>query len=287
MRAKIAIGSAAFGMDYGISNSAGMVSEDEIGRILACGLSKGSELIDTARAYGVSEMKLGRVVETQMYPKIVTKFPSLKNEAVELLTLVNTSLDCLQTSRVYGLLAHNSVDLTGDSGKHVRDQLEELREDGVIEKYGVSVYSPEELERVFTAGDVPLVQLPLNVFDQRFIHSGWLQELERRGVEIHTRSTYLQGLVFMSLEELPSYFDPIRDHLAAFHNAVESSTVSVGEFCRHFVLSQPEVSQVVIGFTDARQIESLNDVEIVGDLNFGDFAIQAEQFINPSLWKLG
>ena len=56
---KLALGSAQFGLAYGISNSHGKVSMNEVFRILTLAKSLGINTIDTASAYGNSEDVLG------------------------------------------------------------------------------------------------------------------------------------------------------------------------------------------------------------------------------------
>ena len=53
--------------------------------------------------------------------------------------------------------------------------------------------------------DIEAIQLPLNLFDERFLNSGWIGKLKKNNVEIHIRSIFLQGLILK--KELPSYFN--------------------------------------------------------------------------------
>ncbi len=55
---KLALGTAQFGMNYGIANSSGKVNHEEAREILSLGRSVGIDTLDTAIAYGDSEESL-------------------------------------------------------------------------------------------------------------------------------------------------------------------------------------------------------------------------------------
>src|SRR5690625_6191821 len=59
IRNKIGLGTVQFGMEYGISNQSGQTPPNEVSAILASFRKKGGNLIDTAIAYGSSEIVLG------------------------------------------------------------------------------------------------------------------------------------------------------------------------------------------------------------------------------------
>ena len=68
---RLGIGTAQFGLRYGLSDLAGKVTPDEASAILKVGRAAGIELIDTASAYGSSEEVLGQI-GTEAY-RVVTK----------------------------------------------------------------------------------------------------------------------------------------------------------------------------------------------------------------------
>ena len=56
---KLAIGTAQFGLNYGISNTQGQVDKAQVADILSLGASLGIDTLDCAGAYGNSEQILG------------------------------------------------------------------------------------------------------------------------------------------------------------------------------------------------------------------------------------
>ena len=61
MISKISLGTAQFGMDYGITNSDGKPSLDKARGIIKKAKSLGIKNIDTASVYGTSETILGEI----------------------------------------------------------------------------------------------------------------------------------------------------------------------------------------------------------------------------------
>ena len=55
---KLALGSVNFGMNYGLTNYAGKISQLEIAKILSEAEVAGIKVIDTAQAYGDSEARI-------------------------------------------------------------------------------------------------------------------------------------------------------------------------------------------------------------------------------------
>ena len=72
---KIALGSAQFGLSYGVANVYGKVASDEIAKIRDVAFANNIDTLDTAIAYGDSEVALGLVGVDHL--KVVTKLPNV------------------------------------------------------------------------------------------------------------------------------------------------------------------------------------------------------------------
>ena len=72
---KLSIGTAQFGLDYGIANKLGKVSFDEVQKILSEAKRHNIDTIDTAAAYGNSESVLGTSGVEQF--DIITNLPEI------------------------------------------------------------------------------------------------------------------------------------------------------------------------------------------------------------------
>ena len=80
MSNKLILGTAQFGMKYGINNKIGKIEKNEIMKILNFCKKNNINYFDTASVYGESENKLGNYLKTNNNNfKIITKY-SLKKK---------------------------------------------------------------------------------------------------------------------------------------------------------------------------------------------------------------
>src|SRR5262249_43348603 len=123
------------------------------------------------------------------------------------------SLLRLRQQNIYGLLIHDINFLLQTGGDAVWATLRSLQGQGLVEKIGVSVYTGQQIDAVLARFDPTLVQLPINILDQRLILDGHLKKLKARGVEIHARSIFLQGLLLMHPRDVPNHMQQFDNEL--------------------------------------------------------------------------
>lgn len=285
---RFALGTAQFGLRYGISNAGDRVGVEAAAAILAHGRACGVDMLDTAAAYGDSESRLGEIGVADW--RVVTKIPRMHalpstdvRRAVR--DVVHASLARLKVNRLYGVLLHHAPDLLGIHGDAVYDELLKLRDAGMLAKIGVSVYGPDELTRVLARVAVDLVQAPFNVFDRRLVSSGWLARLHSSGVEIHVRSIFLQGLLLMPAERRPAAFARWAELWARWDNWLAQTGTSALTACLAFALSHPEIDRLVIGVDTAQQFdEIMSSARHSMPVPPAHLACEDLELINPSLW---
>lgn len=290
----LGLGTVQFGLDYGVANSSGRVTEDEVRAILASAAGGGVAVIDTAAAYGESEAVLGRCLPRPAPFRIVTKTRPLREcgdgcGAGEWIRRgFIRSLERLGKDRVDALLVHHVADLLGPEGGEVVAVMAELKRDGLVGKLGISAYGGADVDAALAIHDFDLVQLPLNVLDQRLVAGGHLRRLRERGLEVHVRSVFLQGLLLMEPSSVSSYFAPILAQLEAWRRALEVRGLNPLEGALAFVRTL-DVDVVLVGVDSAAQLAA-NQMAFSAasncDLDFASFAVNDEAFINPSRWRL-
>ncbi|MBL4942734.1 MAG: aldo/keto reductase [Colwellia sp.] len=286
---KLALGTVQFGLDYGVSNSQGQVCPNEVTKILSLAKQAGINTLDTAPAYGDSEQVLGATRLTQQF-SIVSKIPALNNNEIDIEHYVKSSLQHLNIKKLSAVLFHQVQDIISSTHAKKRfNALVKLKEQGKITKIGISVYSPAQLEYCFGHYQFDIVQLPLNCFDQRFIQTNWLQKLSDSGIEIHCRSLFLQGLLLMEPEKLPTYFNPFKKHFHRFINIAKQLNIS--PLCLALAIGHQynSIEKMVIGCCNIKQLSeiiSANAVakEIKKDLS--SLTCENENLIIPSNWHL-
>lgn len=285
---KLALGTAQFGLNYGVANKAGKVSHQEVREIIALAKEKGIDTIDTAVAYGDSEKVLGFLGVSDF--RVVTKLGGISAGLPELRDKVQAeverSLERLGVRSLYGLLLHTPADLFSENGEALAATLIELKKKGFFCKVGVSVYDPQELRRVMQVMSPDLVQLPINLVDRRFEREGLLKELHDRGVVIHARSAFLQGVLLMSYEKRPKWFQRWHKIFKAWEVAKQKTPVSAAALCLSYPLSLEEVDRIVVGVDSLRQLSELLEAQRIeaSDLDLSSLESSDPMLINPSKW---
>lgn len=290
---KIGIGTVQFGMDYGISNAAGKVAKCEVSKILNLAKTNGIAVLDTACAYGDSEEILGDVLVSDHTFSIVTKTPVFEKEIIsksEIAKLNDTfasSLRKLRQNFIYGLLVHAAEDLLKEGGGRLWDAMCVLKDRGLVKKIGVSIYTAEQIDRVLSKYSIDLIQVPVNVFDQRLLLNGYLKEMKKVNIEIHARSILLQGVLLTRVQELPPHFKPLFHHLRRYYEFVYKYNWTPLQTALGFVLGINELDTVLVGVESILQLQEIMKVAQPLDYKlFERFAIVDDIFLNPSKWKL-
>lgn len=289
---KIGLGTAQFGLDYGISNGAGRVSQEEVRSILTFAAETGIEMLDTAVAYGEAERVVGNHLQSATHFRLVTKLPRVPAELPPQQVLdwvrqqLSGSLDRLGQSSLYGLLVHGAQDLLGSLAEPLFSALLTLQDEGLVKKVGASVYTAAEIDGLLGRFALDIVQLPINLLDQRLLESGHLQKLRQRGVEIHARSLFLQGLLLMDPDTLPEHFFSAVPALKRFRTALRQLEFTPLQAAVAFAHAIPEIDIAVFGVTCCAELREIVSTGGTGpDIDwYRPFGLTDEKILNPALW---
>lgn len=283
---RIVLGGAQLGLPYGILNGGETLSREEVARILDTAVDRGIDSIDTAIAYGQSESIIGETSQNRF--NIISKLPPLpvdiSNVSEWVHSQVQGSLSRLKCTSLDALLLHRPQDLTGAQGVELYAAIESLMAEKMIHRFGVSIYSPDDLEGIIDTFEIHVVQAPLNVFDRRIL--GVTDQLSALNIEVHVRSVFLQGVLIASPQDRPHRFEPWSEHFALFDEWVRSSGVSAMACCMGFALQQPGIAKLVIGTTSAESLDEIMNsipnsvLEVPTHLQSS-----VEQLIDPRFWN--
>ncbi|MBO33442.1 MAG: aryl-alcohol dehydrogenase [Rhodospirillaceae bacterium] len=297
MIAKLAIGTVQFGKAYGVSNQHGQTQAEEVRQIIQYADHCGIDCYDTAPTYGNSEEVLGTLLHeigVRQACRVVTKTPHLKVHTVDEASIeqvrhvFSKSLEKLNSKRVEGLLVHAANDLLIVGGNILYQALRDEKESGRTEKIGVSIYTGEQIDAILDQFDIDLIQLPFNILDQHLLHDGQLDRLKDRGVEIHVRSIFLQGLLLMEREQLPEYFSNHRATIGHFHAVADERNLTPLQLSLSYGIALPQVDKIVVGVNNLQQLqEVVAAAQIQVDVEeLHELAVNEPILLNPALWKL-
>lgn len=288
---RLALGTVQLGLPYGVANTEGQVSFEQAEAMLRMARSAGIDTLDTAIAYGEAETVLGRIGVNDF--RLISKVPALREieGAVDdwVMAQVEASLKRLHVPRLCGLMLHAPDDLLGPHGSALSRGLQRARDAGLTERIGLSVYSPEQLASLTELLPLEILQIPLNVFDRRFFETGWLDRLVGGGVEVHARSAFLQGLLLMPPDLIPSKFAPFRSLIDGWHawlNGDAAAGRSPLEVCLAHVTSYSGIARIVIGAHSPAQLqEIIAAAAVLPQVAPSSLASPATPLINPAQWN--
>ncbi len=286
MLEKLVLGTVQFGMKYGIANRTGKVPPDVTATILDLAQKGGVSTLDTAISYGDSEQTLGEIGVQDW--NVITKLPRVPDDCPDVVAWVHTqlqgSLQRLRTSSVQTLLLHQSHQLSGPFGRDLVTALREVKQAGLVDNIGVSIYDPGELDRI-EVNAFDMVQAPFNVVDRNLATSGWLQRLRDNNVQVHIRSAFLQGLLLMDRSARPAKFarwNPLWD---AWNDWLQSHRITPLQACLLYALSFDGIDRVIIGVETPDQLRQILSVRAMAlpplpqEISSTDIDL-----INPSRW---
>lgn len=166
------------------------------------------------------------------------------------------SLLRLGLSSVYGYLLH-------DAGKVADpewlDALAQLKSRGLVEKIGVSIYDSEQALAAAQAPAVDIIQVPYSLMDQRLDECGFF--VRSRDKEIWARSVFVQGLLFLPEEQIPSHLAgivPLRNNAAQI---VASYGFTMQQAALLFSLGNEYIDKVLIGVDSEEQLYEYAGIE--------------------------
>jgi spore coat polysaccharide biosynthesis protein SpsF len=261
------LGTVQLGMDYGRANTSGMPSASEAAELLFAAAASGIDTVDTARDYGLSELRIGDALMAGLAGSIdvVTKLDpltALPEDASdrEVRSAVDASVyrSCrdLRVRTLDTLLLHRWSLRRSHRGR-VWDRLLELRAEGVVGSLGASVQSPPEALEAFADVDVAHVQLPINVLDRRWVAVGVDDAARARpGVVVDARSVFLQGVLLLDSEKWPRV--PGVDAAAIVREldalVAQLDRSNRADLCVAFVKSLDWVDGLVVGVERTEQL---------------------------------
>jgi len=287
---KLCIGSAQFGLNYGINNTSGMVSEIEIHKVLSLSLKYNINMIDTAHAYGQSEERIGKHDLSGW--NIVTKIPSIDYGAYfsgVINKFVESSLARMKIDSLYGLLIHDTKNfLDHPNYSRILSDLIDLKNSKIVKKIGLSIYDVSILKRIDYSDlqHFDIIQCPFNLADQRLLESPEIIFLKSIGAEIHARSIFLQGLLLMNRESRPVQFLKFNQWFESYDAYITNTGYSRLEACLKFALHTSILDRVIVGIDSSDQLLEMLSLNLEEKfLKPDQISCNSMDLIDPTRWN--
>jgi aryl-alcohol dehydrogenase-like predicted oxidoreductase len=289
---KLVLGTAQLGQTYGIANSSGKPDTSTAYKILETAYNNGITTLDTANSYGNSEKVIGDFTARHKIKfNIITKVPSFKAAEngdtfnAHLERSFASSLKALKAGSIYGLMLHDYNDYL-EHKDEVLSFFSDLKADGHVQKTGLSVYSPIDVDK-----GIDIIQCPMSLLDVRPLISGFIEKAKAKRTELHVRSIFLQGLFFLTRKDLMKKLPAADKYIKAAQSIGARNKLTIKELAFSFVRDSIGDGSMVIGAETPEQI--LENIKLLNKPALSDklkkeitdtFSSVPELIIDPSLW---
>ena len=283
---KLILGTANIAKGYGIMNKKG-VSSKVIKNLIKFSRKNKIYGLDTAYSYRGVEKNIGKVNLANL--KICTKTPKIIKKKEILIEkyfykAVKSSSIRINVKSFYVVFIHKSEDLFGPKGEEIYKAMLNLKKGGITKKIGVSVYSPEDLKKILKKYFFDVVQIPINVFDRRFLKKNYLYELKKKNIEIHARSIFLQGMLLLDQNLLPSYFRRWQKLFNKWQEWNKQHNVKKVHTCLNFIKNVNYIDKIVIGVSNIDGFQEIINYRKIEKLFPKKIFSADKKLLDPRLW---
>ena len=245
---ELIFGTAQLVNSYGITRETEHQRDpDEASEFLAYVEQVGIKTIDTAPAYGDAELVIG---STGIPFSIHTKLGHGLNARA---SLINSKI-ALCTESIDVMYVHNIEEFREDSSKIVRE-LAPLLEVGVG-AIGVSIYEESDWDLVRQYEEINVVQVPMNIFDQRFA-GDVLDEIRQSDRRCIVRSVFLQGVLLATPQNLRPEVHHLRPYIEEFNLQIDAEGINAVSACLSWVAAQEGVSGIIVGAQNPQELSGI------------------------------
>jgi len=298
--AKLALGTAQFGLKYGINNKTGKPKRKSSLKMLKNAYDKGIRYFDTAYAYGNAEELLGLFTESNKLQNKVNIISKLKPNILDgykgdvfnlVKSEINGSLNRLKIRALEGYLLHTPEYIYHEG---IINALKKSKKKGLIKKFGVSIYN--EKEALFAVSlPVDIIQIPYSIFDQRLNNTRFFEIAKKNKVKVFARSPFVQGLIFMNDKEIPDCCREARVYLNEFDKIIKRYNLTRLEAAILFSYCNKNIDYVVFGVDNLEQLkEAIHITDNFTNIEYfrtcsdeltKKFHNVKKRAIIPNLWK--
>lgn len=292
MKSKLILGTVQFGLNYGINNTIGKMSEDKVFELFENAYDLGIKTLDTAEAYGNAHSVISNFhKQSKKRFNIISKYSSSNfNYPIDLVDRIQVHCSNFNVNSLEGYLFHSYNDFKMNINNDP-NILEKIKNSGLVKKVGVSVYLNDEIEDLLNFKNIDLIQLPFNLFDNEYQRREILEKAKKRNIEIHTRSVFLQGLFFKDINTLTSCLLPLKNNLSELSLILKNNNLSIESLALNYALNKTYVDKVLIGVDSLEQLKNNikateNDFDKSIYEKIDCIQIKNTKLLNPSYWKI-
>ncbi|MGY0375131.1 aldo/keto reductase [Clostridium sp. JNZ J1-5] len=296
MSLKLTLGTAQFGLKYGINNHFGKPDLNKSIEMLEYAYANGIRSIDTAVAYGDSENVIGKWMESSKHNDlyITSKIPSISNKNISkdyvwqyVEEQVYLSLEKLRVDKLDNIMLHDYNDLV-KYGDIIALILIKLKDKGYTKNIGYSIYDLESID-VLSKYNFDTIQFPASIFNQRILESDKLTKLKKKNIKTFVRSAFVQGLIFINQDKLPRELYEIRNYIIELKEISNYYKLSISEIAISYLMNHESIDSIVFGVDSIKQLKEIITIKgensVDREIIKNKFSKIPKELVDPRNWR--
>jgi aryl-alcohol dehydrogenase-like predicted oxidoreductase len=273
---KLALGTSQLGLDQPPSSPRGRPPEREAADAMQIAARAGVTVLDAQLSFARSETVIGNLMPRPSPFRVLIKAGRADRGPDSVEDEARNALHRLRLDRADTILVQFAGDLFGAHGAAVWHRLKQLRDEGLFAKVGMSVFASDDPVGLARRFKPDVMQAPVSLLDQRLVVSGVLAELAGMGVEVHLRSIFLQGLLFLPPDRMPTALKGSAGPLSRVRRLIAEGRSDPLQAALWFALSRPEARHVIVGVASAAELQAViaASASAPPDLDWDEMALE-------------
>jgi aryl-alcohol dehydrogenase-like predicted oxidoreductase len=264
----------------------GRSPELEVREMLSAAARAGLGVLDAGQASPVAEQMLGAAMSS--LPPFNLLIRSVRGDrGPDLVEAeVRASLARLKVSKARAVVVQSASDLFAPAGAALWDRLKALKDEGLFDQVGVSAYASDDPAGLARRFKPDLIQAPASLLDQRLLLDGSLMAVRELGVEVHLRSIFLNGLLFLPPDRVPAQLKGAAGRLSRARRMIAEGRSDPLQAALGFALSRPEADAVIVGAATAGELSAVIAAASSPppDLDWDEMALDDPVALDPRRW---
>jgi aryl-alcohol dehydrogenase-like predicted oxidoreductase len=290
---QLILGTSNFGAFYGLGDKKKIngFSNYSLNKIAEIANSKNIKLIDTSFNYKNSHEKVAKlkIKNKKIITKISVKKIVNKKNFKKIIRDKLIHIKKKYNFQIYALLIHDFHLLTQIESQKSMMMLNDLKKEKLISNTGVSIYETNELIKIYRKVNFDIVQLPINVLDNRFEGFKYFSEFKNKNkkIKIIARSCFLQGILSTN-KKIPYNLKIFNNCIEAWKKWCDKKHLNYAEACMHYLKNKKYIDFIIVGFDNESQLKYLvkNFYKKTININYNSrISLKNNVILDPRKWK--
>ena len=264
----------------------GRPPELEVREMLGVAARAGLGYLDAGAASASAELALGEHLAQPQPLKVLVRSVRGDRGPDVVESELRLSVQRLRQTKIRAVVVQSASDLFAPGGDALWTRLKALRDEGFCDQVGVSAYASDDPVGLVRRFKPDMLQAPASLLDQRLLLDGSLMAVREMGVEVHLRSIFLNGLLFLPPDRVPAQLKGAAGRLSRARRMIAEGKSDPLQAALGFALSRPEADAVIVGAATAAELSAIIAAASTPppDLDWDEMALDDPVALDPRAW---